>query len=309
MMSDCPVCGQRCSATSQTHRVSGIDHEFRLHGCAVCQVDHWSPLVHPGASFYESEQVAIYKALHESKEVDDPRFARFFSVFAPRGKSFLDIGCSNGAFLSMARDRGNVVEGVDIDEKALAVARTKGIEVSRSSIEDFVAAAVSKDSRYDFVTVFDVVEHLVDPVKELRRLSEILSPSGMIVGTVPNKQRLFANQMPIDFPPHHFFRFSAQGIAATLRAAGLRVQQVETFQYNYAGQTLLNMALRRLRGRRRAASVTAEGVPSKARPRVMGGLKNRITGGIAKAMTPLSYALERPTGRGFKLFFAASKQD
>ncbi len=305
----CPACGATRLRAVQTHAVPGVAHEFTMHACSACGVDHWRPLVHPGAEFYESEKVPIYRALHEAGDRSDPRFARFFSLFQPWGKRFLDIGCSDGAFLSLAYQRGNEVEGIDIDERALAIAQSRGIQASRRHIDEFVSSSLAEGKSFDFITVFDVIEHLTDPVAELTRLALLLSPGGRIVGTVPNKKRLLANEMSIDFPPHHFFRFDENGLRVTLQAAGLRVEHVEVFQYNYAAQTALNMLLRPLRNRRRADPTggRSQSSGSAARPRARRLLKGLFSAGIHALSTPISYSMELPSRRGFKLLFVAAR--
>jgi SAM-dependent methyltransferase len=224
----------------------------------------------------------------------------------------LDIGCSDGTFLSRAWERGNEVQGIDIDERALEIARSRGIAASRQEIAEFVAAAEATGKTFDFITAFDVIEHLTDPVAEIARLARLLAPGGHLVGTVPNKNRLLANEMAIDFPPHHFFRFDENGLRTTVQAAGLKVERLEVFQYNYVAQTALNMLLKR--ARLRADSTSTQGDAPKSGASSAGGrrrpirlLKGLVSRSLQAVSTPISYAVELPGKRGFKLLFVATR--
>jgi len=310
----CPVCGSHRLTPRQEHLAPDIAKPFTLYACDGCGVQHWRPLEHPGAAYYEEEKVAIYRALHDGgKTPDDPRFARFFREFGDlRGIRALDLGCSGGAFLARLEAAGNEVWGIDIDDNALEVARARGLSnVHRLGVTDFVRKAQNEGLRFQLITAFDVIEHLTDPVATLRELSTILEPGGKLVGTVPNRNRLLVNQMPIDFPPHPFFRFDSRSLRATLTRAGVAPLRIDTFQYNYATMAALDLALKSLPRRQKAPPQNHAATPNTPAAGPRQSPLSRAKQGIAQAYawlsTPLSYAIELPRRRGFKLYFVAEK--
>lgn len=301
----CPVCGAHGLPVIQRHL------EFSLRHCSTCGVRHWSPRAHPGAAFYEEERNSIYRDLHDGKDrPDDPRFTRFFREFSHlRGIRALDVGCSDGAFLSRLEAQGNHGWGIDIDTRALAVARGRGLSnVQRADVAEFADSARRDGLTFDLITAFDVIEHLADPIAAIRDLATLLAPDGRFVVTVPNRRRLLADAMPIDFPPHHFFRFDAASLVETMRRAGLESVRVEAFQYNYVMATFLAEVMRSVRRARRRGVGDAAAARS---PAASPSLGSRVKDAIARAWgvlgTPLSYALERPQRRGFKLYFVGRK--
>lgn len=296
----CPVCGGGSLRFVQRF------HSFSLQHCDRCGVQHWNPLEHPGPEFYEDERVSIYRDLHEGKErPDDPRFARVLRELPNlHGIRALDIGCSDGAFLAQLQSRGNEVWGIDIDAKALAVARNRGLSnIQRAEVPEFVESARQQGLTFDLITAFDVIEHLADPVTAIRALGSLLQPGGRFVGTVPNRRRLLANSMPIDFPPHHFYRFDEPSMRETVRRAGLVPDQVDAFQYNYAMATVLNKVLKAVRPVCRVAA--RQGTRTALSRRT--GKKRRLLRAYEVMTAPLSFALERPWQRGFKLFFVGRR--
>ncbi|NUP07112.1 MAG: class I SAM-dependent methyltransferase [Polyangiaceae bacterium] len=312
----CPVCGAEGLSWRQEHSSPDRSTTYSLHGCDRCGVEHWRPLEHPGAEFYQNEQVMIYRALHEAGDRNDPRFAKFFEEFpSVRGMRALDIGCSNGEFLAKLGAAGAEVWGIDIDTKALEIARSRGLRnIFALTASEFVDKAIRDELRFDLITAFDVVEHLTDPIGVLRQLSTILAPGGKFVGTVPNRRRLLVNQMPIDFPPHHFFRFDTASLEAALTKGGLLPVRVQAFQYNYSAMAALDLgqksARRWIAHRQHAVpdDSTAAPPPSlRGRTSSLRRAKQALVRAYAMISTPVAYALEVPRQRGFKLYFAAEK--
>lgn len=308
----CPVCGAsaegRRSTYVQRHVDARSNTEFTLFACGSCALQYWSPLVHPEAGYYEDEALELYTGMHSGARdgAKDPRFQRFLRDFGgERGKRLLDVGCSDGAFMSLFAERGNMVEGIDIDRRSIAVARGRGLDANVRTLEER-AADPNAPRALDFLTLFDVLEHVTDPVGLLELAKGLLAPGGRLVVTVPNRERLVANLIRSDFPPHHFLRFDEASVAQCVRRAGLRVEHVDVFQYGYLGPTLLFEANRfgrtvARRPARQSVGAASAGGAQDTRPR----LKQRLTGAAEAAARTLMTPLERGLRRGFKLYLVA----
>lgn len=321
MSESCPI----CESTELLQRgVFDSDHEhqrYTLIHCGACGVQHWTPLIHPEAAYYESEAMSMYSDIHEGRRLDkDPRYIKFLSEFGgARGERVLDVGCSDGALLEQMERAGNAVWGFDIDSRALEIAGRRGLRnVYRLGADDFIRKAREEGLRFSMITLFDVLEHLTEPVATLRGLASLLVPGGRLVGTVPNRRRLLANSMSSDFPPHHFFRFDADSMKRCVEKAGLTVERVDTFQYGYSvitGLEILRKRLKRLLAPAPPAGA-APGAPSAARGsggrQPARGLtvanKQRIVRAVSAATLPASYLIERASRRGFKLYFVARRR-
>lgn len=130
------------------------------------------------------------------------------------GKKVLDIGCRDGTLTSTYCE-GNTVLGVDIDGEALKRAREKtGIETVQMNLTD---AWPFPEKGFDFVVAGEVIEHVYFPEKVIQKISRVLKPDGVLLGTVPNafslrnRIRLFFGQKkntPLQDPTHinHFSR-------------------------------------------------------------------------------------------------------
>lgn len=152
------------------------------------------------------------------------------SVPSGNGLRLLDIGCSSGLFLDQARRAGYNVAGAELSPETSAFARDHfGLPVHQGDWRDGGYA----DGNFDVVTLFDVIEHLPDPMAELRAIMRLLKPGGLLLQSTPNIDGLFPrlsyrlahrlDYWPHPEPPHHLFQFSAQTLAAMTVKAGYQV--------------------------------------------------------------------------------------
>jgi len=99
---------------------------------------------------------------------------------SPERIHLLDVGCSSGAFLRAAVQLGFDAEGVEPAPAAARAAQAAGLKVRRGLLQEAGYAARS----FDAVTLFEVIEHVRDPIALLRECHRILGPGGLLmVGT------------------------------------------------------------------------------------------------------------------------------
>jgi 2-polyprenyl-3-methyl-5-hydroxy-6-metoxy-1,4-benzoquinol methylase len=107
----------------------------------------------------------------------------FLSQHIKTEKKVLDIGCRDGALTKYFAE-GNTVLGVDIDSESLARAH-EVLGISTKQI-DLNGPWDLPESSYDVVVAAEVVEHLYYPATVFKKVSAVLKPGGMLLGTVPN---------------------------------------------------------------------------------------------------------------------------
>ena len=103
----------------------------------------------------------------------------------PPGSRVLDCGCAGGHVGRALGARDCLVEGIEIDGVAAAVAEPFYARVHVGSLEDpeFIEGITGN---YDRIVLGDVLEHLIDPVAVLRRIVRLLTPDGRLLVSVPN---------------------------------------------------------------------------------------------------------------------------
>jgi SAM-dependent methyltransferase len=107
-------------------------------------------------------------------------------------RRILDAGCGTGGNLRMLQEFGSVT-GVELEPAAVEQAkkRTDGsVRILQGGIPD----GLPKGEQFDLVTMFDVLEHLDDPVGAVKALKALLAPTGQLFITVPAFQFLWSKQ-------------------------------------------------------------------------------------------------------------------
>jgi 2-polyprenyl-3-methyl-5-hydroxy-6-metoxy-1,4-benzoquinol methylase len=120
-----------------------------------------------------------------------------------RAPRYLDVGCSTGFVVEAARDMGWDAIGIDLNPSAVEHGRSRGLDLRTVALEDAGFASAS----FDAVSLFDVLEHLLDPRRTLRACWDLLAPGGILFLYVPNFDSASRLLMGADahfiWPTHH----------------------------------------------------------------------------------------------------------
>lgn len=152
------------------------------------------------------------------------RSAIFLKRYEPEpGDRMLEVGCGNGMFLLLARDRGWEVEGIDLSESAVRAGReTHGLPVQEADFAQYDA----EPGAYRAIVAWEVLEHLPDPRGFLAKARTLLRPGGSLVFSVPNEGRKVphpATRGPASLPPVHLNFWNPDSLRAFLELNGYRV--------------------------------------------------------------------------------------
>jgi SAM-dependent methyltransferase len=137
-------------------------------------------------------------------------------------RRLLDVGSGGGLFLEAVQLHGGWrAEGLEPNAQAArATAERLGLPVLHGGIED----ARYPDASFDAVTLWDVLEHLHDPLGALRELRRILRPGGALFVRVPNAAsyvRALCGRYWVGYDlPRHMTVFSPATLGRALAGAG-----------------------------------------------------------------------------------------
>ena len=116
------------------------------------------------------------------------RIKKWMAGLVPTGTgTVLDVGGGGGFFARAFEDFGfGESTYIDLDAEACQFARSemKLKKVICDSVENINAH--TEDQKYDFIYCRHVIEHLLDPVRLIKRCAELLSPQGVFVLQCPN---------------------------------------------------------------------------------------------------------------------------
>ncbi len=154
----------------------------------------------------------------------DHHVAGWLSRRLPPDARVLEVGCFDGLFLALLRDRGCAVRGVE-PSPAVETARSRGLDV----VEGFFDPDAFEAGAYDLVVLRHVVEHVPEPGALLSPLAGLLRPGGVVYVEVPNSLYSLEERYYPEFHVDHLSYFTAASLATTLARSGLgRVQHLES---------------------------------------------------------------------------------
>lgn len=107
-----------------------------------------------------------------------------------KGKTVLDIGCGGGLLSEGMTLRGARVTGIDLSEKALAVARLHLLESGLDvGYRQFAAEALAQEcpEHFDAVACMELLEHLPDPACMVRACRALVKSGGFVFFSTLNR--------------------------------------------------------------------------------------------------------------------------
>ena len=108
----------------------------------------------------------------------------------------LDVGCGPAHFLQHAHEQGFDVCGIEVSEDAFQGASDA---FPGKIIKGTIAEADLPDGHFDVITMFNVLDHLDDPLAALRKIYGLLKPGGLILSRVPNGSIHHVFKTTLDF--------------------------------------------------------------------------------------------------------------
>lgn len=233
----CPITGTyECEVVATKAREGHPLRNVMAKASGIVYVD---PLpIEDLAGYYRDEYRKTYKSVVRPKPKHVYRAGyvalermKHAGVEIKSGLRCLDIGAGGGEWVYLMNQLGNDSYGVEPNQGYGTFARDSyDVDVFLGMYQD----SVFERESFDLLTLFQVLEHLAEPVKDLKRMAEYLKPGGRFMIEVPD----------ILFPGMHFahkwhdghlFGFDAVTLEAVAARAGLRKVSLEVMPGNLFG--------------------------------------------------------------------------
>jgi SAM-dependent methyltransferase len=169
------------------------------------------------AALYSQLNHCIYEAEAEGRARTAIQHFRIVQRFVHAG-SLLDVGCASGRFLRVCALNGFQVTGVEpatgLADKAREAVYGKG-EIFCATLQD----ASLPPASFDVVTLWDVLEHVPEPIEFLILCRSLLKSGGFLFANVPDlasfQARVFGRRWPLLLPEHlNYFTRKSLGLCA-----------------------------------------------------------------------------------------------
>lgn len=231
----CPAC------SGERHRPEFIKSGFRYVSCIDCATLFVNPRpqFHVLNDFYSKSPSTGYWVNEFFKPVAE---ARREKIFRPRaeyvsgliGKSngllIGDIGAGFGLFLEEMRRimPSNRYVAIEPSLEMTDICRGKGFETECAAMEEMSG----REGCFDFLTVFELLEHLHNPCFFLQKAHALLKPKGRVLLTTLSAKGfdilLLWEKSKSVSPPHHLNFFNPRSVRILAEKAGFNVFEIDT---------------------------------------------------------------------------------
>ena len=237
----CPVCDG--AAVSRYAAKDG----YVFWRCAACGLLFvWPRLSAPPEEIYQADYFGGAKAgfgyvdYDAEKSALDGLYLGFLERAArhlPKKGKLLDVGAATGHFVALAKGAGWDARGIDVSAHGADTARAKGLDVRQTTLDGYDAPAGS----FDMLTMWDVIEHLPDPMAALKKAATLLRPGGLLAIVTPDARsawaRLWGTRWHALVPPEHIVMFNRAALSEALGRNGFEILEarnpVKSFKIPY----------------------------------------------------------------------------
>lgn len=228
---NCPLCDEKSS--NEVFAIEG----FSYHKCIACESLYTKPHLIDGVldelysdGTYQHYQDSLVKSGSGLRKgvLEQRKFKQLQQMFSQEKLTLLDVGCGGGTFLEVCHENGWKVEGIDPSPDST---NSKNIKVQHGDFNQ-----IKFDKKFDVISFWGVLEHLSNPNAALKKASQMLNKSGMIVFEVPSADCFlseYLNKTPfsptryIESGRHNIF-FSKKVINNISERYGLSIEFIES---------------------------------------------------------------------------------
>lgn len=160
-----------------------------------------------------------------------------FTIPAHRPPRILDYGCGLGFFIDSAFEAGYEPNGVEFNKHAIDYIRR------RYAHRVFHISDLDPTERYDVITMFDVVEHLLTPLDTIASLQRMLADNGVLaISTMDSTSfisRIMGKRLE-DFRRvrEHVFFYSRSNLVSILMKQGFEILAIRSHGHSFQLEAL-----------------------------------------------------------------------
>lgn len=219
----CPI----CQHTAFTHFLTCKDYtvsqaNFILQECKSCGFVLTSPrpVSDEIGLYYQSESYISHsdtqKGLinwlyHRVRKVALKNKLTLLEKYFPQKGRLLDNGCGTGAFVKFTLENGWHTEGIEPEEKARNIAEKQTQTHIFATLDN-----LPKHHRYDAISMWHVLEHIVDLHTAIETMKSLLADKGLFFIALPNRESkdalYFKEYWAAYDVPRHLWHFSKKDV-------------------------------------------------------------------------------------------------
>lgn len=207
--------------------------------CNKCGLIYMNPRDEDVKNLYRDVVDEEYLNSWSERERTFKKHITWIKKYKKSGK-ILDIGCYAGIFPSVGEKFGFEVTGIEPSKWAVGYARKKTkSKLYQGSWKDIKF----DDNSFDIVTIWDVIEHLEDPLGCLKTAYKWLRRDGVLMVTTHDINSLLAKIMGRKYPwlmRFHLYHFSPKTLLEMIKKSGFKDIKVTYYSKVFSLKYLLS---------------------------------------------------------------------
>jgi SAM-dependent methyltransferase len=163
-----------------------------------------------------------------------------------------DVGAGDCRhFIDMSKHGNFEFAGVEIKPEMVEAARANGFHVEQGTLEGLDISSLK--GKFDIVTMYQLVEHVLDPQLLLEKAKALLKPGGYVLGQLPSmdsfERKVFGCYWAGYHFPRHLQMLEKSGMSLILKRAGFEDVRVTGALHLQAALSFQNMIAGKLKRR------------------------------------------------------------
>jgi len=226
---NCPICSSGLSAEYV------CIHGYLYKSCTICSHIYLSNLPNKQTLIdLYTDGVNVQHSIYLNNELFDKRLqnialpkVQYLNSVINAAGTWIDVGCGTGEILQAASSIGYKAIGLETDQGQVDFGRKLGLNIVCERFSRENGSRLLKECK--IISLFNVLEHVEDPIDFLSLISSNLPEEAFLVVEVPRTPSLstFANLCFPDlaarhiYPPDHLHIFSEESLSKALENSGL----------------------------------------------------------------------------------------
>lgn len=202
-----------CNGEKYSHYWKHTDVLIQCSSCGLVRL-HRQPSNESLDAFYKNS-IAMTKwadIKQGDMERQNAKYGFFWDFIGENNiKSVCDVGCGNGVFLS---GLPTGIETIGVEPNVDAARHCKSLVVTKEELKDYEPC--------EFMSMFGVLEHLKNPLTEVKSYQKYLAPGGYFAIIVPNLNSLafkIIKENNCTICPQHLTYFSIETLQLLMKKA------------------------------------------------------------------------------------------
>jgi len=224
--------------TKPLFELQSFDFAFNISICRQCGLVFLSPrwLKHRYSEFYDSEydkhfrphELSNFQHEYQIKQ-SEQIYNRINSYVNKETNSVLDIGCGLGWTLKFLYQKLNIKDMTGIEQSQYCINHLKNdgsIRILTKDVDD--SWHLDNHKKYDLIVMRHVLEHFLDPISILKKVTYSLKPNGIVYIAVPDMMNPRKQLLTYWFRLVHAYYFSTSTLERTTALAGLKPLTIQS---------------------------------------------------------------------------------